>query len=164
MGMNYPQKVWALGRAVAHNGPLANPRRWGSLPYELKNKRSIMPVLMDGKTITFGTVQRKHSHHRRAFIPNILYRPLYSRALDMQVWTCVSSSALREIDSFGGFDEYILKVSSKRLGNDPVTLMYKKKVLEVIQNKKSEQIERFDSLLTERYGKEYIAKITSNKG
>lgn len=159
MGMTYPHRVWALGRAVAHNDALASPRRWGSLPFELRNKRSIMPVLMHGKTITFGTVQKKHSHYRRAFIPNVLYRPLYSRSLDMSIWTCVSASALREIDSFGGFDEYILGVTSKKLGTDPVTLMYKAKIQEAVKNNNNKLKEKMDLILADRYGPDYIKKI-----
>ena len=50
-----PLKVWNLGKAVSHNLPLANPRSWGKCPFELKDMRRNMPVLMHGKRITFGT-------------------------------------------------------------------------------------------------------------
>jgi ribosomal protein L28 len=118
---------------------------------------------MHGKTITFGTVQKKHSHYRKAFIPNVLYRPLYSRSLDMSVWTCVSASALREIDSFGGFDEYIMGVTSNKLGTDPVTLMYKTKIQEAVKSSSNQLKEKMDLILADRYGPEYIKKLASAK-
>jgi ribosomal protein L28 len=152
MGISYPLKIWNLGKAVSKKEELANPKRWGKIPHELIPFRKIMPVLLNGKKITFGTVQRKYSHSKRAFIPNILYRPLYSRALDMQIWCCVSASALREIDAFGGFDEYLLNVSEKKLGDDEIALMYKRKIQEKGPSK-------ILNLLKEKYGEEYLAKI-----
>jgi ribosomal protein L28 len=160
MGISYPHKIWNLGKAVAKKEELANPRRWGKIPFEIKHLKSIMPLLMHGKHITFGTVQRKYSHSRRAFIPNMLYRPLYSKALDMQVWCCVSATALREIDAWGGFDEYIVGVSEKKLGDDEITLMYKRKILEARETKKGTQTDsKIYALLKERYGDAYAQKI-----
>jgi ribosomal protein L28 len=124
MGIPYPLRVWKLGQAVAKNDKIANLKNWGILPHELRHKKAIMPVLMHGKKITFGdnVSELGNNHTRRAFIPNVLFKPLYSRgvlsiisALDMFVWTCVSASALREIDSFGGFDEYITRVSANKV-------------------------------------------------
>ncbi|KAJ3367258.1 hypothetical protein HDU91_001566 [Kappamyces sp. JEL0680] len=167
--LSSPHRVWLLGKAVAQQTPLSNPRRWGGLPFELSKYKDIMPVLMHGKTITFANIQTKHSHSRRSFIPNILYRPLYSRALDMQVWTCLSARALREIDAWGGFDEYLIGVSPEKLGTDPTALMYKEKILLArtkAQNSLKDSQTRMLNLLEERYGKEYINKINmlqSNK-
>lgn len=39
-----------------------------------------------------------------------LYLALFSQALDMNIWTRVSSTALRHMDSKGGFDPYILSL------------------------------------------------------
>jgi ribosomal protein L28 len=157
-----PHRVWLLGQAVAKQTPLADPRRWGGLPYELQKYRQMMPVLMHGKTITFANIQTKHSHSRRSFIPNIIYRPLYSKALDMQVWSCLSAQALREIDAWGGFDEYILGVSPEKLGTDKMTRMYKKKISEARISSKGtfkDAEARMMNLLKERYGQEYIHKV-----
>ena len=156
-----PLKIWNLGKAVSHNLKQANPRSWGKCPHELLDMRRNMPVLMHGKRITFGTLQHKHTHVRKAFFPNVVYRPLYSRSLEMLIWTCLSTTALREIDAWGGFDEYITGISDNKLGNDSVTLMYKRKIIEAQNSAKVEM----DKILENRYGKDYLNKIeaTCNK-
>jgi ribosomal protein L28 len=159
MGISFVHKIWNLGKAVSKGEELANVRRWGKIPHELKPLRKIMPVLMHGKKITFGTVQRKYSHSKRAFIPNILYRPLYSRSLDMQIWCCISATALREVDAFGGLDEYILGVSETKLGDDEITLMYKRKIQEAASKTGESKIL---NLLKEKYGNAYVQKIEEN--
>lgn len=164
MGITYPHKIWDLGKAVAQKTELANPRRWGVLPFELRKLKSIMPVLMHGKKITFATIQHKHSHSRRAYIPNILYRPLFSKTLNMQVWTCISAAALREVDAWGGFDEYILGISAKKLGDDPITLMYKRKIMEARKTEQGSANEsKILNVLKERYGQDYISKLNFSK-
>ncbi|KAJ3255976.1 hypothetical protein HK103_005783 [Boothiomyces macroporosus] len=159
MGLSPQERIWKLGKAVSQNAPLANPRRWGKIPYDLRIHKQIMPVLLHGKRITFGNIQSKHSTARRSFIPNIIYKALYSKSLDMMVWTCLSAAALREIDLAGGFDEYILSVSDKYLGDDPITLMYKKRIAEITSKNEKELNESMTRLLGENYGQEYLEKI-----
>jgi large subunit ribosomal protein L28 len=134
MGIPYPLKVWRLGQAVARKEPMADLKRWGILPHELRHSKAIMPTLLHGKKITFGdSVSEKGKNHtRRAFIPNILYKPLYSRSLEMLVWSCLSATALREIDASGGFDEYITKVSLTKLP-DSIALMYRERIQEAMK-------------------------------
>ncbi|KAJ3320638.1 hypothetical protein HDV06_005156 [Boothiomyces sp. JEL0866] len=159
MGLSPQERIWKLGKAVSQNAPLASPRRWGKVPYDLRIHKQIMPVLLHGKRITFGNIQSKHSTARRAFIPNIIYKALYSKSLDMMVWSCLSAAALREIDLAGGFDEYILSVSDKYLGNDPITLMYKKKISELTVKNSDKINQSMTRLLGENYGQEYLDKI-----
>ncbi|KAI8898116.1 hypothetical protein BC833DRAFT_620629 [Globomyces pollinis-pini] len=160
--LTLPQRTWRLGQAVAKGAPLSDPRRFGGLPFHLEKFKSIMPVIMGGKKITFGHKRTKHTKTRRSFIPNILFNPLYSRALDMQIWTCVSAHALREIDAWGGFDEYVLGVSAEKLGNDRVTLMYKRKIQEAVKSKDSgaaQHKKNMLKILEDQFGREYISKI-----
>jgi ribosomal protein L28 len=98
MGLTHPHKIWNLGKAVSQSLPAASPKQYGFLPFELRFKKTLMPILMHQKRITFGNIQTKHSHSRRAFIPNIIYRPLYSSVLDMQVWCCLSARGICCID------------------------------------------------------------------
>lgn len=107
-------------------------------------------------------MQHKHTHVRKAFYPNVVFRPLYSRALDMQIWTCVSTTALREIDAWGGFDEYITGISDAKLGNDSVTLMYKQKITQALESGKAKQ--EMDRILAQKYGQEYLDKVASIRG
>lgn len=164
MGLSAPHRVWLLGQAVAKGTQLANPRRWGSLPFHLEKFKPIMPVLMHEKKITFGTIQTKHSHSRRSFIPNILFRPLYSRLLEMSIWTCISARALREVDLIGGLDEYLLETNEKKFGSDKVALMYRKRVKEARDKRDTStllnpSLSKMDGLLRSRYGAEYLEKV-----
>ena len=156
-----PLKIRNLGKAVSHGLLAAQPRSMGKCPYHLLDFRRNMPVLMHNKRITFGTLQHKHTHVRKAFKPNVVWRPLYSRALDMMIWSCVSTTALREIDAWGGFDEYIVGISSAKLGNDSVTLMYKRKIQEAMLRNKAK--ESMDEILQARYGPEFIEKLQSHQ-
>ena len=162
MGITHQHKLWLLGQAVAKQDSLADPRRWGGIPFHLTKYRKIMPVLMHGKHITFANMQTKHSHSRRSFIPNIIYRPLFSRSLNMQIWTCLSARALREVDARGGLDEYMLGVSDIKFGKDPIALMYRKKIAD-LQNAAAgsgmDVKSRMMNLLSQKYGKEYVEKV-----
>jgi ribosomal protein L28 len=163
MGITHQHKLWLLGQAVAKESHLADPRRWGGLPFELQKYRRIMPVLMHGKHITFANMQTKHSHSRRPFIPNIIYRPLFSHSLNMQIWTCLSARALREIDARGGLDEYMMSVGEEKFGNDSVALMYRKKIAEASQKQQADASSlknRMMNLMRERYGRDYLEKVS----
>jgi ribosomal protein L28 len=160
MGITHQHKLWLLGQAVAKGDKLSDPRRWGGLPFKLHNYRSIMPVLLHGKHITFANMQTKHSHSRRSFIPNIIYRPLFSRSLNMRIWTCLSARALREIDARGGLDEYMISVSDAKFGSDPIALMYRKRIIEADRSSDPKSIKNIlRNLLSDRYGKKYTEKI-----
>lgn len=115
---------------------------------------------MHGKSITFANKQTKHSHSRRAFIPNIVYSQLYSSALGMKIWTCLSARALREMDSCGGFDEYVSRASPEKFGKDPVALMYKERILMALQAQKGNTVrDKMLALMKEKYGAEYAEKV-----
>eukprot|EP00842_Homolaphlyctis_polyrhiza_P005002 jgi/Hompol1/5502/HPOL_004480-RA len=131
MGIPHALKILQLGRDVAKGGKLADPIRLGAIPREIANHKRILPTLMHGKRITFGeqvSTQGKN-RSRRAWFPNVVYCPLYSRSLDMVIWTRLSTQALRRIDACGGFDEYIT-TTSPTLITCPIAQMYRDKVLE----------------------------------
>ncbi|KAJ3156946.1 hypothetical protein HDU86_003481 [Geranomyces michiganensis] len=161
MPLQYPLKVWQLARDVAAKGPLADPRRLGSIPFALKQHRRIIPTFMHGKKITFGdNISEKGSNRtRRAFMPNVIYHPLYSRALDMNVWCRLSTHALREVDAAGGFDEYVVgKSRSKYIAECEVASMYKRKIVEALEKggKRDAGIEEMETLVGNKYGEEYV--------
>ncbi|TPX64446.1 hypothetical protein SpCBS45565_g05861 [Spizellomyces sp. 'palustris'] len=168
MPLQYPQRVWQLARDVAAKGPLADPRRLGGIPFDLKQYRRIIPTFMHGKQITFGdNISEKGSNRtRRAFLPNVIYRPLYSRTLDMNIWTRLSTHALREVDAKGGFDEYILTLPDKYLECD-VAKMYKRKITDGYYGAKGGKVKVFraemESLLGSKYGEEYLTKLKESE-
>nr|KAJ3419843.1 hypothetical protein HK105_006439 [Polyrhizophydium stewartii] len=131
MGIPHAQKVWQLARDVASGGKLADPIRMGALPHTLKYDKRILPTLMHGKRIRFGeqVSEKGKNRSRRAWLPNVVYRPLYSRALDMMVWTRLSTQALREIEDAGGFDEYMVTVSEQYMTCD-IARMYRARIME----------------------------------
>ncbi|KAI9017130.1 hypothetical protein HDU85_002770 [Gaertneriomyces sp. JEL0708] len=174
MGIPYPLRIKQLANHVAAKGPLADPKRLGSIPYDLKPYQKILPTLLHGKRITFGDkISEKGSNRtRRAYHPNVLYRPFFSRVLGMNVWARVSSTAIREIDAKGGFDEYLMTMSDKNLECD-VAKMYKRKILEGYYGKTNAQSSaavepsgkgkelrsEMEQLLGEQYGEEYIKQL-----
>lgn len=163
MGQQYTQKIWKLGQAVAQETQMANPKRWGAVPFDIRKYKSIMPTLMHGKKITFGdrVSEKGKNHTRRAFIPNVLFKPLYSRSLGMSVWSCVSATALREIDAWGGFDEYIVGVSQKNI-TDKVANMYRARIIAAMNTPGSEyqlQKSKMLGLLAKNYSAEYADSL-----
>lgn len=160
--MQYTQHIKNLGQAVCKKDASADPNRWGSLPFALREHRKIMPTLMHGKKITFGdkVSEKGKNHTRRAFIPNILFVPLYSRALKMKVWSCVTAATLREVDSSGGFDEYISRISLEKVGACRIALMYRERVIDAMKSDSYlSQKQGVLDLLAETYGHEYIQKL-----
>ncbi|KAJ3040264.1 39S ribosomal protein L24, mitochondrial [Rhizophlyctis rosea] len=132
--------VKKLEHAVKTGGPLAQPRIYARkrLPYELKPHDKYFPTLLHGDTIEFGWNIPKHEKQRsrRYWLPDMMFRNLWSHALGMHVITRLSRTALYAIDTYGGFDEYIIRVEDELLGNDFVTRMYRRKVVEALAGEK----------------------------
>ncbi|KAJ3023470.1 hypothetical protein HKX48_002897 [Thoreauomyces humboldtii] len=167
MPMPYPLKIWQLARDVAAKGPLADPRRYGLIPHELKPLRRTLPTLLHGKRITFGdNISPKGSNRtRRAYLPNIIYHPLYSRALDMNVWCRLSAHALREVDAAGGFDEYLCAVQEKYVQDCDVAKMYQRKVREALAKGRAQrQREEMRDLVGGKYGDAYVEQLDKALG
>ncbi|KAI8908974.1 hypothetical protein EDD86DRAFT_206571 [Gorgonomyces haynaldii] len=163
MGIPHSLKIWKLGQAVAKGEPLASPMSWGPIPRHLYPHRNIIPVLMHGKRITFGdSISEKGKNRtRRAFFPNVMFKQLYSRALQMNVWTCLSAQALRKVDQFGGFDEYFIKAAPELI-TDRMALVYKKKILKEYENpasKVNQERKDLEKALEDRYGKDYVSSL-----
>jgi ribosomal protein L28 len=134
MGMKQAERVWKLAHDLNSRGPLAEWSRLnaGGCPWELRHHKHLMPTLLHHKRLaTFGcNISENGNKNRRAFYPNVLYRPLTSRALGMVVWSRVAAKTLLEIDRKGGLDEYLLTVPDAKL-DCPVAQMYRKRVVEV---------------------------------
>ncbi|KAH6575660.1 hypothetical protein BASA60_004964 [Batrachochytrium salamandrivorans] len=156
MGIPHALKVWQLGRDVARNGPLADPKRLGAIPYDLRLEKRIIPTLMHGKCITFA---------------------LFSRSLDMMIWTRLSTAALREVDSRGGFDEYMVSAQEKHM-TCSIAKMYRARILEkygrtvgkdkvtrpmgIVGSAKdalAKEREKMSQLLTSKYGEAYAKRV-----
>lgn len=101
-----------MERAVAKKLPEASILNLGKLPEHLKKYRTSIPTLMHGSKIEFGTIfgTKNYSMVRHVYFPLVMFRPLYSRALDLVIWTRISEKALRNLEMCGGFDEYMLSV------------------------------------------------------
>lgn len=163
MGIPYPLKIWKLGKDVCKGGPLADPKRLGSLPYYLQKEKRIIPNIFHGKKITFGdkiSADGKNAT-RRAFFPNIVISSLYSRALDMRITSRISAEALRKVSNAGGFDEYMLSTKDELLPC-PIAQMLKRKIMDAYQGIGSqgkalkESSLDLENVLTEKYGQDYI--------
>ncbi|KAJ1343126.1 hypothetical protein BSLG_002152 [Batrachochytrium salamandrivorans] len=175
MGIPHALKVWQLGRDVARNGPLADPKRLGAIPYDLRLEKRIIPTLMHGKCITFGeqVSEKGGNRSRRVWYPNVQYSALFSRSLDMMIWTRLSTAALREVDSRGGFDEYMVSAQEKHM-TCSIAKMYRARILEkygrtvgkdkvtrpmgIVGSAKdalAKEREKMSQLLTSKYGEAY---------
>ncbi|KAI8930293.1 Rgp1-domain-containing protein [Entophlyctis helioformis] len=164
MGIPHSQKVWELAKHVAKDGPLADPRRMGSLPHSIQRDKRVLPTLMHGKRITFGdqVSEKGGNRSRRVWMPNVVYRPLYSRALDMSVWTRLTTTALREIDAAGGIDEYMISVPHELITCD-IARMYQRRITDLYKasatssgtSRLTAEREEMFELLGNTYGPEY---------
>eukprot|EP00002_Diphylleia_rotans_P032429 TRINITY_DN6808_c0_g1_i1.p2 TRINITY_DN6808_c0_g1~~TRINITY_DN6808_c0_g1_i1.p2 ORF type:complete len:121 (-),score=20.76 TRINITY_DN6808_c0_g1_i1:242-604(-) len=77
------------------------------------------PGLLSGKTVVYGNnVSHSNRKTRRTWWPNYQAREFYSDILGHKVRVFVGTHALKCIDKAGGFDNYILSSSPKRLDSD----------------------------------------------
>ena len=163
MPVPYPLKIWKLGKDVCKGGPLADPKRLGSLPYSLRKYKRIIPNIFHGKRITFGNSISADGKNatRRAFYPNIVISSLYSRALDMRITSRISADALRKVANAGGFDEYMLSTKDELLPC-PISQMIKKRIKNAYDGigpeskTLKESSNDLKEILKEKYGSEYI--------
>ncbi len=66
--------------------------------------------LFAGKTRLVGnSISASKRHTKRAWVPNVQRKRLYSATLGRQLAVSVTTTALRSIDRFGGLDEYVLR-------------------------------------------------------
>ena len=163
MAIPHPLKIWRLGRDVARGGPLADPKRLGSLPHSLQKYKKILPNIFHGKKITFGNSISADGKNatRRAYFPNIVISSCYSRALDMRITSRISADALRKVANAGGFDEYMLSTKDALLPC-PISQMIKRKIIDAY-NGKGPQAQALaassgdlEKALRQKYGEEYI--------
>ena len=80
----------------------------------------------------------------------------------MQIWTCLSARALREIDARGGLDEYMMSVGDEKFGKDSIALMYRNKIADLNQSQTTDTSSlknRMMNLLREKYGSDYLEKV-----
>ncbi|KAJ3112863.1 Diphthamide biosynthesis protein 2 [Phlyctochytrium bullatum] len=97
---------------------------------------------------------------KRVVFPNIIYRFVYSRLLDMNIFCRLTTTTLRQIERKGGFDEYVLSIGDKRCDNDQAR-MYKKLVEEAF-SKNKDSIREEEVSLAAKHGGDY-AKAKTNE-
>ncbi|KAJ1549087.1 hypothetical protein HK096_000569, partial [Nowakowskiella sp. JEL0078] len=99
-------------RIAAH----CDPRTLGpKIPENLRGARNFIPTFMHGKRITFGhNISENGNRTRRVFSPNVVLCYLYSRVLDLNIYCRASTEMLRQVDSCGGFDEYLMITSDEK--------------------------------------------------
>ncbi|KAI9337976.1 hypothetical protein BDR26DRAFT_1008356 [Obelidium mucronatum] len=147
-----------IARAVANNEPLVSTDKLGSLPYAMTPYRSIIPTFMHGKKITFTDKQTESNNRvRRAIFPNTIYRFVYSRLLDMNIYVRMTTTALYQMERRGGFDEYLLTIGKSKCDDDKA-LFYKRLVEEAFA-KKGKEVQAKDADLVSGYGEEYVSTV-----
>lgn len=131
--------------AVAKKLPAASILNLGRLPDHLKLYRNAIPTLMHGSKIEFGTIfsSKNYNITRHIYYPLVMFRPLYSRALDLVIWTRISDVALKNLTESGGFDEYIISVDPKYI-ECTIAAMLRRKIAQVYYSdiKQAEEVLR----------------------
>jgi len=75
--------------------------------------------LFAGKTRLVGnSISASKRHTKRAWVPNVQRKRLFSATLGRQLTVSVTTSALRTIDRFGGLDEYVLRSQQGQLRSE----------------------------------------------
>ncbi|KAI8615944.1 hypothetical protein BC830DRAFT_1063878 [Chytriomyces sp. MP71] len=146
-----------IGRAVGNGERLVSMEKLGSLPHEMRGYRYAIPTFMHGKRITFVDKQTENNKRvRRAIFPNVIYRFMFSRLLDMNVYVRMTTTALAEMERKGGFDEYVLSIgtNSDRCGCDNAR-MYKRLIDEAFAKEGATVLERDREVAAKVYGSEY---------
>ena len=93
--------------------------------------------IYDGKGLMFGykpTFSEKKT--KKVWKPNVQRKTYYSEILEEKLKYEMTTSAMRSIDRAGGFDNYILKTSDKRLVSK-AAIELKKRMLTVLEMKES---------------------------
>lgn len=97
--------------------------------------------IYDGKGLMFGnkpTFSEKKT--KKVWKPNVQRKTYYSEILEEKLKYEMTTSAMRSIDRAGGFDNYIMGCSAKRLSTK-AAIDLKKRMLQVLEMK-----ERGDSI------------------
>ena len=72
--------------------------------------------LFAGKTRLVGnSISASKRHTKRAWVPNVQRKRLFSATLGRSLAVSVTTTALRTIDRFGGLDEYVLRAQQGQL-------------------------------------------------
>ena len=75
--------------------------------------------LFAGKTRLVGnSISASKRHTKRAWVPNVQRKRLFSATLGRQLTVNVTTTALRTIDRFGGLDEYVLGSTPTKLASE----------------------------------------------
>eukprot|EP00461_Guttulinopsis_vulgaris_P001611 UN01611 len=75
--------------------------------------------LFHGKHIMFGNnVAHSERKSRRTWMPNIHKKRFQSELLDKEIHINVTTKALKTMDKYGGFDNYMLKTRVEFLGGE----------------------------------------------
>ncbi|KAI8844469.1 hypothetical protein BJ741DRAFT_588534 [Chytriomyces cf. hyalinus JEL632] len=143
-----------IAKAVSRNDPLVSTDKLGLLPTEMRPFRHLIPTFMHGKKIQFFDKQSESNNRiRRAAFPNVIYKFVYSRLLDMNIYARITTKTLSNIERRGGFDEYILTSGEGRC-NDDKALMYKR-LIEAAYAEKGKNLQKEDAELASFYGSDY---------
>ncbi|KAJ3106608.1 hypothetical protein HDU97_005973 [Phlyctochytrium planicorne] len=145
-----------MAYAIGSKGSLANPERFGFIPLEMRPYRTILPSFLHGKEIGTGEylTEKGGNRIRKIVYPNFIYKFVYSRLLDMNIYCRLTTTTLRQIERRGGFDEYLLSIGEGRCDNEHA-LMYKRMVEKAFEESK-EQIRAEELRLAEKHGQEYV--------
>ena len=161
----YTQKVKELARDVARKGPISNnPSNFGPKLHHIHPFASAVPSFLHGHSISFKeTVSEKGKNRfRRVILPQVTMSALFSRALNMSIYSRISPETLNQIQLKGGFDEYVLSCPKEYL-NCSLARMYYNKIKDVYDGndtKRSSELaletEDFIQSVSDLYGQGYV--------
>ena len=85
---------------------------------------------------------------RKVWKPNVQKKTYYSEILEEKLKYEMTTSAMRSIDRAGGFDNYILKTSEKRLVSKAAIDLKKRMLVAMEMKEKGQSIEDIRTVLT----------------
>ncbi|RKO97216.1 hypothetical protein CXG81DRAFT_4101, partial [Caulochytrium protostelioides] len=130
-----------------------------SIPHELKPHAHRFPLLPHNKRTTFwdDVTETGKNRVRHVAFPNMVVKPLYSRALDQMIWFKASTEAIRQVDRVGGLDEYLVSVSDDYICGDKARY-WRQRVREALAASGPPPIAA-ETAMSAKYGQDYVDRL-----
>ncbi|KAI9332911.1 hypothetical protein DFJ73DRAFT_630155 [Zopfochytrium polystomum] len=154
MGRPASERIRMMAEAIGSGKPLASLDRMG-LPRDMQPYRPFIPSFFHGqRPSTVDKISEKSkSRSLRLVFPNVIANFMYSRLLDLNIYTRMTTEALRRIEKAGGLDEYVLSLDPSLCGNDTAR-MYQRMIHEA-QKSRHREGQQAVVQLASRYGQDY---------
>ncbi|KAJ1554342.1 hypothetical protein HK405_005350 [Cladochytrium tenue] len=155
MGGSGAKKAKLMAAAIGSRAPLASLDRRGAIPHALAQFRRSVPAFYHGQRLsTIDRIsERSRSATLRVVCPNVIHHFFYSRLLAMNVYTRITTEALRRIERAGGFDEYVMSLPEELCGNEHAK-MYRRMIKAAFVRER-DSLRKLDLELSSKYGEDY---------